>query len=68
MSMIGYRCKNCRWFDQEHESLVKVSENYGYCRKHKPVIYRLENQYYGGWPLVDMEDFCGEFREDREVS
>jgi len=38
--------------------------DYGYCRKHKPIIYQLENKYWGGWPLVDVNDFCGEFRQD----
>lgn len=66
--MLSYRCKNCRWFDQEHKSLAEVPENYGYCRKHKPVIYHHEGRYYGGWPLVDVDDFCGEFRKDEEVS
>lgn len=62
--MISYRCKKCRWFDKEHGSLKKTPDNLGYCRKHRPVIFQYEGRHYGGWPLVDINDFCGEFRED----
>lgn len=64
--MISHRCHKCLWFDQKHESLTDVADNYGYCRKHKPVIYQFEGRYYGGWPLVDVNDLCGEFRQDEE--
>jgi hypothetical protein len=36
----------------------------GYCRKHHPIVFSREGRYYGGWPLVDENDLCGEFRED----
>ncbi len=62
--MVSHRCRRCMWFDQEHSSLIEVPGDYGYCRKHKPLVYPLEGRYYGGWPLVDVNDFCGEFRED----
>jgi len=52
------------WYDQEHVSLKDVPDNYGYCRKHKPVIYLKDGRYYGGWPLTDINDFCGEFKSD----
>jgi len=66
--MISHRCRNCIWFDREHESLKDVkliSGKYvvGYCRKHKPVVYSLADLYWGGWPLVDQNDLCGEFRK-----
>ena len=66
--MLSYRCKICRWFDQQHKSLMEISKELGYCRKHKPVIYQRDGQYYGGWPLVDVDDFCGEFRQDEEAA
>ena len=56
------QCQQCRWFDKVHTSLSEVPDNYGYCRKHKPVIYAANDRYYGGWPLVDIRDFCGEFK------
>ena len=62
--MKSYRCKNCCWFDQQHRTVAEMLPDYGYCRKHKPIIYQLENKYWGGWPLVDVNDFCGEFRQD----
>lgn len=62
--MIGYRCKNCMWFDQEHTSLQDVPDNLGYCRKHKPMVYAIQQRYYGAFPLLDINDLCGEFRED----
>lgn len=60
--MVDYRCKNCIWYDTEHESLKDIPDNLGYCRKHKPIIYGKDGKYYGDWPLVDKNDLCGEFR------
>jgi hypothetical protein len=62
----GY-CKDCHWFDQDHASLEHVKlivgkYSVGYCRKHKPVVFLMEQQYWGGWPMVDELDLCGEFR------
>lgn len=67
-----FRCSKCLWWDDQHSSLRAfpdgVATNLGYCRKHKPVIYSNNNptniRYYGSWPLVDRNDFCGEYRED----
>ena len=66
--MVSFRCETCRWWDRGHESLQGVPENYGYCRKHYPVIYQREGHYYGGWPLTDRTDLCGEYKADEEQS
>jgi hypothetical protein len=31
------------------------------------MVYMLDNRHYGGWPLVDVHDLCGEFRLDEEA-
>jgi hypothetical protein len=63
--MVDYRCQHCRWFDKQHKSLpVETAPDLGYCRKHRPVIYGKHGRHYGGWPLVDINDFCGEYRAD----
>ena len=64
--MVSFRCSDCRWWDHQHATLREVPPNYGYCRKHFPVIYQRENHYYGGWPLTDQDDLCGEYRADEE--
>ena len=61
-------CKTCRWFDPEHESiklvpLIPGKYAIGFCRKHFPVVYLVNNRYYGAWPAVDVGDFCGEHRD-----
>lgn len=38
--------------------------NPGYCRKHKPGGLRIGNYFYGVHPVVDAEEFCGEFRRE----
>ena len=69
--MIEYRCRKCIWFDSQHPSVKDIKKlifgkyEIGFCRKHKPVIFSLESQYWGGWPLVDVNDLCGEFREEK---
>ena len=64
--MIRYSCDTCLWFDKTHKSLEKCPDNYGYCRKHRPGVYMKDGYYYGGWPLVDIKDLCGEWRKDSE--
>jgi hypothetical protein len=60
--VVGHRCKNCMWYDSQHESLGKDQPLHGYCRKHKPIALIINGKYYGAWPIVDQNDFCGEFR------
>lgn len=54
------RCDQCRWWDHEHPRLQGAPDHSGYCRKHKPVIFLAQDRYWGGWPLTDAADFCGE--------
>ena len=66
--MFGHRCKDCGWFDNQHESLklirlVAGKYEIGYCRKHFPIPSSLEGHFWGNWPLTDINDFCGEFRK-----
>jgi hypothetical protein len=65
--MISHRCQTCLWYDREHISLKELDDkNLGYCRKHKPIVYGKEGRHYGSWPLVDINDLCGEWREDKQ--
>lgn len=60
--MFKGRCINCLWWDNEHKTIK--DKQFGYCRKHKPVVYAgADSKYHGGFPLLDKEDFCGEYRE-----
>jgi len=66
--MIGHRCKNCIWWDNQHDFAktipAKMSKaNPGICRKHKPGALRIGEYYYGVQPVMDAEEFCGEFRK-----
>jgi hypothetical protein len=38
----------------------------GFCRKHKPGGLRLGHYVYGVQPVMDADEFCGEFRADEE--
>ncbi len=60
------RCDRCRWWDHTHPRLQDAPEGYGYCRKHKPVIFMYQDRHWGGWPLVDAADFCGEHMPQKE--
>lgn len=66
--MIGYRCKDCLWFDMEHEGVklippIKGKTKMGFCRKHKPGAIQINNYYYGVQPVMDENELCGEFRK-----
>jgi hypothetical protein len=68
--MINHRCKNCTWWDNTHDYVntipVQLSKNNpGVCRKHKPGAIQIERYFYGVQPIMDAEEFCGEFREDK---
>jgi hypothetical protein len=62
--MVSCRCKDCAWFDREHESLNGAPKDFGYCRKHYPIVMSKDGLYYGRWPLVGELDLCGEFRKE----
>ncbi len=67
--MIGYQCKACIWWDSEHESIVLIPKypgkpNPGICRKHKPGAIQVNGYYYGVQPVMDADEFCGEFRKE----
>ena len=69
--MIGHRCKNCLWWDNEHARVDYVPAvdgivSPGICRKHKPGAYSVNKFLIGVQPITDLDDFCGEFREDKK--
>jgi len=56
------------WWDNRHPSVVLIpnregKEMPGSCRKHKPGGMRIGEYYYGVQPVMDADEFCGEFRE-----
>lgn len=66
--MIGHRCKDCTWFDTEHESINLIPKllgkfAVGICRKHKPGAVQISNYFYGVQPVMDANELCGEFRK-----
>ena len=68
--MIGYRCKNCTWWDCVHPSVALVKPamgktRVGFCRKHKPGAQKIGDHFYGVQPVMDAEEFCGEFRAEQ---
>jgi len=36
----------------------------GFCRKHKPGSLRIGSYFYGVQPVMDADEFCGEFRAE----
>ena len=67
--MIRNRCGNCLWWDNQHKSVAEIplalcKECPGFCRKHKPGAVRIGNYFYGVQPVMDANEFCGEFRAD----
>lgn len=54
----GMRCKTCMWFLAKHPSGRIVTEAYsiGRCRRHAPTM--------NGFPVVFVNDWCGDHRID----
>jgi hypothetical protein len=62
------RCGNCKWWDNTHQAVADIpiqlgKAEPGFCRKHKPGGLRIEYHFYGVQPVMDAEEFCGEFRQ-----
>ena len=67
--MITHRCHNCIWWDNQHPMVAFVPTipgklSLGFCRKHKPGAEKVAGFYYGVQPVMDADEFCGEFREN----
>jgi hypothetical protein len=68
--MITHRCKNCLWFDDQHTSVQFIPKIDwkplpGFCRKKKPGAILIDKNHIGVQPVMDANEFCGEFREDK---
>lgn len=55
----GMKCSTCVWFVPKFTSNAVVPQNHktvGRCRRHAPTM--------SGYPLVYMDDWCGDHRID----
>ena len=69
-TMISHRCKNCLTWDNQHPSVALIplqlnKKDPGFCRKHRPGSLKIGQHYYGVQPIMDADEFCGEFRADK---
>ena len=67
--MIEHRCKDCIWWDSQHPAVKLLVPQFGkmvlgFCRKHKPVGLQVDRVLYGAQPVMDANEFCGEFRAE----
>jgi hypothetical protein len=67
--VITHRCHRCIWWDNQHPAVQNIPTELdkarpGFCRKHRPGSLRIGNYYYGVQPIMDADDFCGEFRAE----
>jgi hypothetical protein len=51
----GMRCKTCIWFVPK-QTEAKIGYDLGRCRRHAPTM--------GGYPVVYVNDWCGDHRID----
>ena len=67
--MISNRCKNCLWWDNEHISVTEIPKIVGkpfpgFCRKKRPNVIGFKDHHLGAQPVMDENEFCGEYKED----
>lgn len=65
--MIKHRCKNCIWWDSVHISVTSIpiteeKQMPGFCRKKRPNVMLFKQHHFGVQPVMDAEEFCGEFK------
>jgi len=70
-AMIEHRCKNCTWWDNQHTSVERIPKklnkgNLGFCRRRRAGSLRIDLHFYGVHPVMDGEEFCGEFKEESD--
>ena len=54
-------CETCRWFDGSPDLL-------GHCHKNPPRIFgNPDGEYMSDFPVVDPEDWCGQWKERIDV-
>ena len=68
--MIPYKCKFCLWWDNQHVSVKSIPVTIekptpGFCRKKRPNVIMFKDHHFGAQPIMDAEEFCGEFKEDK---
>lgn len=54
------RCGRCEWGDFASDQLV------GSCRKVPPRVVVIDGETEAAWPIVFVEDWCGQFSPRRE--
>ncbi len=68
-TVIGHRCRNCVWWDAQHPSIKDVpavlsKTVLGFCRRRRAGSFRVGEHFYGVHPVMDADEFCGEFKGD----
>ena len=68
--MITHRCKNCRWWDNREQFIegfpdIEWKPNPGLCRRRRAGAIKIKNLFIGIHPVMDAEEFCGEFKGDK---
>jgi hypothetical protein len=53
-------CGTCRFFQW-------LDGNFGECRVAHPVVFRIGDSPFTQWPEVAKVEWCGEYREQREM-
>jgi hypothetical protein len=68
--MITHRCGKCLWWDNKHISVKHIPEiewkpKPGFCRRRRPAAIGIGKNHVGVQPIMDADEFCGEFKEDK---
>ena len=61
MLNIEMACKNCFFFREVKMAYPHSDRTYTECRKRAPVVNAGDGYEHTCWPMVESNDFCGEF-------
>lgn len=58
------------WWDSVHVSVDYITQiewkpNPGFCRRRKAGVIGIEKNHVGVHPVMDADEFCGEFTKDK---
>lgn len=58
------------WWDSQHTAVhyiekIEWKPSPGFCRRRRPGVIGIGKNHVGVQPVMDADEFCGEFKEDK---
>jgi len=55
-------CKTCKWMEVYDPNIEGRTKNFFYCHRHAPEFFCKNDSDDSGWPSVERNHFCGDWK------